>query len=116
MRKITSQSVDAFVNGYRFNKGNTTVSGCGADQIHTWFLNLHNNVIAKKEVQTNTLTISDCGWQTVTTKERLNGVLDRLTFGWGLFQKKGEWFLTDGDVTVQWKGSATFRAGNLIKS
>jgi len=116
MRKITSQSVDAFVNEYRFNKGNTAVAGCGADQIHTWFFELHNNVIAKKEVQTDTLTISDCGWQTVTTKERLNGVLSRLTFGWGLFQKKGEWFLTNWEETIQWTGSATFRAGNLIKS
>jgi hypothetical protein len=73
-------------------------------------------MIAKKEVQTNTLTISDCGWQTDTTKERLNGVLSRLTFGWGLFQKKGEWFLTNGEETVQWTGSATFRAGDPIKS
>jgi len=89
MRKITSQSVDAFVNGYRFNRGNTTVSVCGATGIRELYLMLHNNLIAKKEVQTNTLTISDCGWQTDTTKERLNGVLSRLTFGWGLFQKKG---------------------------
>jgi len=116
MRKITSQSVDAFVNGYMFNQGNTTVSGCGGTEVQGWYLMLHNNVIAKKEVKTNKLTISDCGWQTVTTKDRLNGVLDRLTFGWGLFQKKWKWYLTDGDVTVEWTGSATFRDGNLIKS
>ena len=116
MRKITSQSVDAFVNGYRFNRGNTTVSGCGATEIRKCYLMLHNNLIAKKEVQCNTLTISDCGWQTDTTKERLNGVLYRLTFGWGLFQNRGEWFLTNDEETVQWTGSATFRAGDLIKS
>ena len=116
MRKITIQSVDAFVNGYRFNQGNTTVAGCGADEIRVWYFKLHNNVIAKKHVFVNELRVTDAGWQTVTTKERLNGVLDRLTFGWSLFQKKGEWYLTDGDVTVQWTGSATFRAGNLIKS
>jgi len=116
MRKITSQSVDAFGNGYRFNRGNTTVSGCGATEIRKCYLMLHNNLIAKKEVQTNTLTISDCGWQTDTTKERLNGVLYRLTFGWGLFQNRGEWFLTNDEETVQWTGSATFRAGDLIKS
>ena len=116
MRKITSQSVDAFVNGYRFNRGNTTVSGCGATEIRKCYLMLHNNLIAKKEVQTNTLTISDCGWQTDTTKERLNGVLSRLTFGWGLFQNRGEWFLTNDEETVQWTGSATFIAGDLIKS
>ena len=116
MRKITRQAVDAFGNEYRFNQGNTAVASCDVDKIHTWFLTLHNNVIAKKEVKTNTLTISDCGWQTVTTKDRLNGVLERLTFGWGLIQKKGVWYLTDGDETVQWTGSATFRSGNLIKS
>jgi len=116
MSKITSQSVDAFVNGYRFNKGNTTVSGCGATEIRKCYLMLHNNLIAKKIVFVNELQITDAGWQTVTTKERLNGVLDRLTFGWGLFQKKGEWYLTNGEDTVKWTGSATFRAGNLIKS
>ena len=116
MRKITSQSVDAFVNGYRFNRGNTTVSGCGATGIREWYLMLHNNLIAKKIVNKHDLWITDAGWQTVTTKERLNGVLSRLTFGWGLFQKKGEWFLTNDEETVQWTGSATFRAGDLIKS
>ena len=116
MRKITSQSVNAFVNGYRFNQGNTTVSGCGATEIREWYLMLHNNLIAKKIVFVNELQITDAGWQTATTKERLNGVLDRLTFGWRLFQKKGEWYLTNGEDTVKWTGSATFRAGNLIKS
>ena len=115
MRKITIQSVDAFVNGYRFNQGNTTVSGCGDNEIREWYLILHNNLIAKKIVFVNELQITDAGWKTVTTKERLNGVLDRLTC-WGLFQKKGRWYLTNGEETVKWTGSATFRAGNLIKS
>ena len=110
MRKITSQSVDAFVNGYRFNQGNTTVSGsgCGATGIRDWYLMLHNNLIAKKIVNKHDLWITDTGWQTVTTKERLNGVLSRLTFGWGLFHKKGEWFLTNGEDTVQWKAVLPF--------
>lgn len=114
MRKITSQSVDAFVNGYGFNQGNTSVSSCGYDEIKAWFFMLHNNRIAEKAVHLNELTIWDAGWQTVTTKERLNGILSRLTFGWSLFQKKGQWFLTNGDVTHEWSGAATFRAGHLI--
>ena len=114
MRKITSQSVDAFVNEYRFNRGNTAV--CCATEAREWCLMLHNNLIAKRILFINDLWITDAGWQTDTTKERLNGVLYRLTSGWGLFQKKGEWFLTNGEETVQWTGSATFRAGDLIKS
>jgi hypothetical protein len=116
MRKITRQSADAFANLLPFKQGNTNVTGCGATEIREWYLKLHNNLIAKQILFVNELWITDAGWQTVTTKERLNGVLDRLTFGWGLFQKKGEWYLTDGDVTVKWTGSATFRAGHLIKS
>jgi len=77
---------------------------------------LHNNLIAKRILFINDLWITDAGWQTDTTKERLNGVLYRLTSGWGLFQKKGEWFLTNDEETVQWTGSATFIAGDLIKS
>jgi hypothetical protein len=114
MRKITSQSVDAFVNEYRFKQGNTAV--CGATEAREWYLMLHNNLIAKKIVFVNELWITDAGWQTVTTRERLNGVISRITLGWVLFQKNWEWYLTDGDVTVKWKGSATFRDGNLIKS
>jgi len=77
---------------------------------------LHNNLIAKRILFINDLWITDAGWQTDTTKERLNGVLYRLTSGWSLFQKKGEWFLTKDEETVQWTGSATFIAGDLIKS
>ena len=106
MRKITSQSVNEFVNGYRFNQGNTAV--CCATEARECYLMLHNNLIAKKIVNKHDLWITDAGWQTVTTKERLNGVLSRLTFGWGLFQKKGEWFLTNGEDTVQWKAVLPF--------
>ena len=62
---------------------------------------LHGNKIA--EVGDNFIVLMDGGWQTVTTKSRLNAILrEHGCPGEGIFQKKGQWFLTmknqQGDV------------------
>ena len=36
----------------------------------------------------------DGGWQTVTTKSRLNALLDEFAAGTGVIQRNFEWFLT----------------------
>lgn len=66
MRKITSQASEAFWGLKNYNQSNT----------HVWhregksFLSLHGNRIA--ELKDDALYITDCGWATTTTKERLN--------------------------------------------
>ena len=69
MRKITKESVNAFLNGDKFNKANMSVT---FENGYT-YLRLHGNPIAALE-SNGALSISTCGWSTPTTKERLNGL------------------------------------------
>ena len=92
MRKLTQDSIRAFNNNYRFKRGNTEVRIIG-DYEQTQ-LRLHGNLIAYKD---NTGTyISTCGYSTVTTKERLNGLYDV-----HIYQKDWNWYL-NGEL---WDGS-----------
>ena len=63
-------------------------------------LSLHGNIIAKMvrqhingEYQTS-ITITSAGWKTVTTKERLNGLLHHLNAG-SIQQRDFTWYLND---------------------
>lgn len=96
MRKITRQSVAAFIAGEEFRSGNTRVT---VENGIVW-LELHGNRIACRD-GTGTY-ITDAGWQSVTTKERLNGLLYQLNAG-GIHQKDWRWYLNN----VEWYGSLT---------
>ena len=93
MRKIEQQMNEAILNRQDFRKDNTeviTISDCS-------FVYLHGNHIATVG---DTLDICDAGWQTVTTKSRLNALLNEFAEGCYLFQKNFDWFLGDADGNV----------------
>lgn len=69
MRKITKQAVDAFLKGYDFKSDNTQVIGKAGGT----YLKLHDNTIACK-LNDASIEVSLCGWNTPTTRERLNGI------------------------------------------
>ena len=80
MRKITEQAVKAFYLNEKFSQGNTSVID-GA-------MYLHGNKIAVLDGKEG-IKFSLCGWNTTTTRERLNGIL----YGHGkIYQKKGVLF------------------------
>ena len=56
---------------------------------------LHGNHIATYFHDTRELQIFDGGWQSVTTKSRLNALLDEFADGARVFQKNYTWFLSD---------------------
>ena len=56
---------------------------------------LHGNHIASLDTASNALTIKDGGWQSVTTKSRLNALLDEFVPSMGIFQKDWVWYLRD---------------------
>ena len=56
---------------------------------------LHGNLIAWLDTATNDLSISSAGWETVTTKSRLNALLDEFCDGARIFQKNWEWFISE---------------------
>jgi len=110
MRKITLESTKAFNSNQSFNKANMRVQVYASDRCKdskVVELLLHGNVIARKYINGDfsegadgiELTfITSAGWQTNTTKERLNG-LD----GVSICQKDFDWYL-NGKL---WDGSWT---------
>tara|TARA_R100000005_G_scaffold85553_1_gene54061 strand:- start:101 stop:403 length:303 start_codon:yes stop_codon:yes gene_type:complete len=69
---------------------------------------LHGNKIA--EVTDNDMTIFDGGWQTTTTKSRLNALINEFCNGVtdGVFQKNFQWFIRDNNETVDFENGYTF--------
>ncbi len=92
MRKITSESVNAYLNAKEFKKSNMSVTLLP----NVTILKLYGNEIAYlyNDPQ-KTLSITDAGWETVTTKERLNGIPNVK-----ISQIKGKWHLNG----VEWDG------------
>ena len=101
MTKITTDSVQAFLYGKPFKRSNMEVRtnvdfhipGYG-DVLNGVALYQHGNQIAGYDASKPllaSLSISNCGWYSYTTKERLNEVLG--WFNWRLSSVKGEWVL-----------------------
>lgn len=85
MRAITNNAINAFLNAQSFKSGNTEVEVMP----NVTVLRLHNNPIAYLyNDPERTLSITNAGWATNTTKERLNGLPNVI-----IKQVKGEWFL-----------------------
>ena len=95
MRKVEQQMNEAILNRKDFFKGNTSVENyiteTGAREA---IVKLHGNHIATVG---DTLQICDAGWQTVTTKSRLNALCNEFAEGCFVFQRNYEWFLGDVD-------------------
>jgi hypothetical protein len=97
-RKITREAVDKFLSRETFKKSNMEVDQCYGQ----FRLKLHGNVIAVLD-EFNMLSISNAGWQSNTTKERLNGLPNV-----GIYQKNWQWYLNGN----QWNGEWT-RVGTV---
>ena len=94
MRKIETQMNQAIRSRKDFRSANTEVANfyCSATDRVGSIVKLHGNKIA--EVYANSIVLFDGGWQTVTTKSRLNALLDEFSTGTGVIQRNFEWFLT----------------------
>ena len=90
MRKVEMQMNTAIRNRVNWSGGNTTVmiDPENADQATVY---LHGNRIA--QVCSEFVAIFDGGWQTVTTKSRLNALLDEFRPHVGVVQKNFNWFI-----------------------
>ena len=91
MRKIEMMMNSAIRYRKNFSSGNTTVRAF-KESIDVY---LHGNHIATLDTATHALTIKDGGWQSVTTKSRLNALLDEFVPSMGIFQKNWDWFVRD---------------------
>lgn len=93
MRKITSQIVGAFNYHNAAKLSNTESDGRS--------LYLHGNKIA--EWREDGLWITNAGWSSNTTKERLNGLR-----GVSIYQKDFNWYLNDKEWDGRWVRVADF--------
>jgi len=92
MRQITNDSINAFMNARKFNRQNMSVEVLP----NLTILKLHNNAIAYKyNDPKQTLSITNCGWFSNTTKERLNALPNV-----NIYQKAFKWFLNG----KEWNG------------
>jgi hypothetical protein len=98
MRKIETLMNNAISNNSDWQQANTSVhfdSETGASVVR-----LHGNKIAV--VGDDFVQLFDGGWQTVTTKSRLNAILSEHGLdGERVFQKQHKWFVTVNGETVE---------------
>ena len=96
MRKIEQQMLTAIRNNDNWQSANTSVHYNEENDIS--IVRLHGNKIA--EVGDDFVQIFDGGWQTTTTKSRLNVIINEFCNGLtdGVFQKNFKWFLKDNNV------------------
>jgi hypothetical protein len=92
MRKITKQAVQHFLDGKCFNSGNTLVIA----KTYNTFLFLHGHLIA--QIGDNGLEITNAGWFSNVTKERLNGLPNV-----SIYQRNFKWYLNG----KEWDGKMT---------
>lgn len=71
MRKITQEIVQAFYRGEKLNKGNTKTDG-DAIFLHGNKIAEHNSIFSNDGNKHINITLA--GWNTPTTRERLNGL------------------------------------------
>ena len=103
MRKIEQQMNSALLRKTNWAGSNTTVSYNELTNCSSVYL--HGHQIATLDHHTNALKLSSSGWQTVTTKSRLNALLSEFKYGCTLFQKQFDWYLKTVNQTVDfWDG------------
>ena len=112
MRKLERQMNFAVSNKSNWCGSNTQVtfnenSNCSS-------VRLHGHLIATFDHSTRALKIDSCGWQSVTTKSRLNALLEEVKFGCKVFQKNWNWFVRfNGKTESFWDGMILIDADSL---
>ena len=81
MRKVTRNIVEAWARGDSLTSGNTSTNG--------FEIYLHGNEIACK-CEGDIIALTLAGWPTVTTRERLNGILNFYGIGYRFAQRNFE--------------------------
>ena len=93
MRQIESQMNKAIRSQSNWSMQNTTVFTTDNGLESTVYL--HGNHIATYWHDTRQLQLKDGGWQSNTTKSRLNALLYEFFTGTRILQENWKWFITD---------------------
>ena len=105
MRKIEEQMNQAVANSKSWTNSNTSVVCDDNGVSHVY---LHGNKIA--EVGDDYLQVFDGGWQSNTTKSRLNALINRFCNALtdGVYQRKHVWYLSDNNVEREFESGYIF--------
>ena len=113
MRKLERQMNFAVSNKGNWCGSNTQVnynSNTNCSQIF-----LHGHHIATFDHNLKAVKISSCGYQTNTTKSRLNALLEEVKWGCKVFQKNWDWFVSYNDQTTLFRdGMILLDADSLV--
>ena len=93
MRQIEKEMNYAIRNKIAWSKSNSCTTFDST--IENCFVYLHGNHIATYNYANKELSLFDGGWQSNTTKSRLNALCNEFATGFGVFQKIWEWFISD---------------------
>ena len=113
MRKLERLMNRALVTKNNWAGSNTTV-------LYNEFTNcsqvlLHGHNIATLDHNTKALKLSSCGYETVTTKSRLNAILEEIDYGCKVFQKQWNWyFKSNNNKTVDFMDGMILSGGNIL--
>ena len=101
MRKITKKTVKSFYEGKPVKIDNTEVKV--TDEKVEFYL-FRNKIAWRDKKNARAITITNCGYQTATTKERLNGLL--MNFNSSIFQKNWSWYISHNgsEAAELWDG------------
>ena len=75
---------------------------------------LHGNHIATVDHNTKAVKLSSCGWETNTTKSRLNAILHELIGCASVYQKQFNWFLNYNNVTHNFNDGMILCNGEVV--
>ena len=92
MRLIEKQMNFALSNKTNWRKDNTQVVYNESTNCSSVYL--HGHQIATLDHNTQAIKLDSCGYQTVTTKSRLNAILDEVKYGAKVYQKNWNWFVS----------------------
>jgi len=109
MRLIEQQMVDAIKQRKKWKKDNTRIETIIYNDTYVCSnVYLHDNLISV--VGANRVLVYDGGWQSNTTKSRLNAIINGLCDGrmFGVFQKNYQWFIKDAVINVEFENGYTF--------
>ena len=112
MRKIEQQMNRAIVNRNNWSNSNTFVEYNSNTDCST--IVLHRTAIAVWDDKNQALKLNTGGWYSVTTKSRLNAILDQLITGARVFQRDFNWFLSYNNQTHDFMDGMILSQGEVV--
>ena len=103
MRKLERQMNFAISNKADWSGSNT--QGTYNNSTNCSTISLHGHQIATFDHNLKAVKLSSCGYETTTTKSRLNAILEEVKWGCRVFQKNFVWFVQYNKQTLMfWDG------------